>query len=182
MTGHSEVDCALLKAKLVDDFFAHMMQALEERGELDNTVILAVTDHYSYGMKDTQKLLEVSGVSDKLLLERTPAFLWASGLEPMEVNSVMNTSDLLPTFLNLLGVESPYRYMGQDVFSEDFAGFVPFSDGSWITEAGYYNASTKETVTFGEEAMPQAYISSMAQKVHSFTHINNQILETDYYE
>ena len=30
--------------------------------------------------------------------------------------------------------------------------------------------------------MPQTYISSMAQKVHSFTHINNQILETDYYE
>ena len=182
MTGHSEVDCALLKAKLVDDFFARMMQALEEQGQLENTVILAVTDHYSYGMKDTKKLMEVSGVSDKLLLERTPAFLWASGLEPMEVNSVMNTSDLLPTFLNLLGVESPYRYMGQDVFSEDFAGFVPFSDGSWITEAGYYNASAKETVTFGEEAMPQAYISSMAQKVHSFTHTNNQILETDYYE
>ena len=72
--------------------------------------------------------------------------------------------------------------MGQDVFSEDFSGFVPFSDGSWITEAGYYNASTKETVSFGEDAMTYQYISAMAQKVHSFTHINNQILETDYYE
>ena len=32
--------------------FARLLQELEENGELENTVIVAYTDHYTYGFKD----------------------------------------------------------------------------------------------------------------------------------
>ena len=45
MTGHEEMDCMYVKARLVDDMFARLLEELESRGELENTVIVAYTDH-----------------------------------------------------------------------------------------------------------------------------------------
>lgn len=183
LTGNEETDCAYLKARLVDDLFARLLQELEEKGELENTVIIAVTDHYTYGYKDVQSLLELSGVEDTLLLERTPCFIWSTDLAPMEVDKVLNTSDLLPTVLNLLGVESQYRYIGNDAFDDSYDGFVPFSNGSWISGDVAYDASTGKVISIsGEQQTVTAdFRAEMAERVQEFIRINNLILETDYY-
>ena len=118
-----------LKARLVDDMFARLLEELEARGELENTVIIAFTDHYTYGINDTQLMLDRSGVDDLLLLEKTPCFLWSPDLPAMNVDKLLNTSDLLPMVLNLLGVKSPYEYIGEDAFDEAYEGYVPFSNG-----------------------------------------------------
>lgn len=57
LTGNEETDCAYLKARLVDDLFARLLQELEDKGQLDNTVIIGVTDHYTYGYKDEASLV-----------------------------------------------------------------------------------------------------------------------------
>ena len=182
MTGSEEDDCAYLKAKLVDDMFARLLQELDDRGELEETVIVAYTDHYTYGYKDTEKMMERSGVEDPLLLERTPFFIWSPAEPAMRVEKTLNTSDLLPTVLNLMGVESPYEYMGKDAFDENYIGYALFPDGSWVCDGVAYSASSGRTIlleageTFTREQMEQ-----MAQTVNSFVHINNLILETDYY-
>ena len=183
LTGNEETDCAYLKARLVDDLFARLLQELEEKGELENTVIIAVTDHYTYGYKDVQSLLELSGVEDTLLLERTPCFIWSADLAPMEVDKVLNTSDLLPTVLNLLGLESEYRYIGNDAFDDSYDGFVPFSNGSWISGDVAYDASTGKVISIsGEQQTVTAdFRAEMAERVQAFIRINNLILETDYY-
>ena len=183
LTGNEETDCAYLKAKLVDDLFARMMAELEAKGELENTVIIGVTDHYTYGYKNEQALLELSGVDNKLLLEKTPCFIWSPGLEPMEVNKVLNTSDALPTLLNLLGIDSPYDYIGNDAFDERYDGFVPFSKGSWIYGNAAYDASTKKLISIDGselEISPEKQ-RELAQRVQEFTRINNLILDVDYY-
>lgn len=184
LTGNEETDCALLKAKLVDDLFARLLKELEAQGELDNTVIIGVTDHYTYGYKDTQSLLMLSGVEQELLLEKTPCFIWSSDLEPMKVDKVLNTSDFLPTLLNLLGVDTKYDYIGQDAFDDGYAGFVPFSDGSWITGEYAFDAGTGEYLVLsrGQTTVPDAIQASMAEKVARFVEINNLILETDFYQ
>lgn len=183
LTGNEETDCAYLKARLVDDMFARLLEELEERGELEDTVIIGVTDHYTYGYKDTKSLLALSGVESSLLLEKTPCFIWSSDLEAQEVDKVLNTSDLLPTVLNLLGVDSGYDYIGNDAFDENYEGFVPFSNGSWIAGDTAYDASTKKYLSIsGEQQTVSAeFQAEMAQKVQKFTRINNLILETDYY-
>ena len=183
LTGSEETDCAYLKARLVDDFFARMLSELEAHGELENTVIVGVTDHYTYGYKNETELLELSGVSEKLLLERTPCFIWSADLEPMEVDKLLNTSDLLPTLLNLLDVDSPYPYIGQDAFDPDYQGLVPFPDGSWICQDTVWDASSKRfyTLSGGEADNSTEFRNATNHTVQEFIRINNLMLNTDYY-
>lgn len=184
LTDNEETNCALLKAKLVDDMFARMLEELEAHGELENTVIIGVTDHYTYGYKNEKALLELSGVDETLLLERTPCFIWSADLQARKVDKVLNTSDLLPTVLNLLGVESPYSYLGSDAFDDRYDGFVPFSDGSWIYGDAAWDAKEKKlfsatgkSVTLSQEAQ-----KAVTERVQEFVRINNLILDVDYYQ
>ena len=184
LTGNEETDCAYLKAKLVDDLFARLLQELEDKGQLENTVIIGVTDHYTYGYKDEKSLFALSGVDDALLLEKTPCFIWSADLQPMEVDKTLNTSDLLPTMLNLLGVDSPYDYIGRDAFDPTYEGYALFSDGSWIAGDIAYDAGTERvlSITGGEAEASSETLDAMAEKVQQFVRINNLILDTDYYK
>ena len=146
-------------------------------------MIIGVTDHYTYGYKDMDSLLALSGVDEEILLERTPCFIWSADLEPMKMDKVLNTSDLLPTVLNLLGVESAYDYIGHDAFDDSYEGFVPFSDGGWIYGDIAYDASTEEHVSISgrQQTVTAELQAQMAEEVEQFIRINNLILETDYY-
>ena len=184
LTGNEETDCAYLKAKLVDDFFARMLLELEEQGRLDNTVIIGVTDHYTYGYKNMDALYELSGTGETLLLEKTPCFIWSPGLQPMEIDKVLNTSDLVPTVLNLMGVESPYDYVGQDAFDERYEGFVPFSNGSWISGDLAFDSGKKKLISISgtQQNVTAELQKEMADAVQEFIRINNLILDSDYYQ
>jgi len=184
LTGNEETDCAYLKARLVDDLFQRLLQELEAKGQLENTVIIGVTDHYTYGYKDMESLYALSGTEHDLLLEKTPCFIWSKGLSPMTVSKTMNTSDFLPTVLNLLDVDSGYSYIGRDAFDGRYAGFVPFSDGSWISRGVAYDAVTEETIILsgsGDWLTPES-MAEMEARVQEFITINNLILDTDYYK
>ena len=184
LTGNEEEDCAYLKAKLVDDMFARLLEELEAEGKLQDTVIIAVTDHYTYGVKDENLLYNRSGVEEELLLEKTPCFIWSADMQPLEVDKTLNTSDLLPTVLNLMDVQTEDDYIGQDAFDADYEGFVPFSDGSWITSDVAYDAGEGKIIYLSEDVPPvtEEFLEEMEQQVGEFIYINNLILETDYYE
>lgn len=183
LTGNEETDCAYLKARLVDDLFGRLLEELEENGTLEDTVIIGVTDHYTYGYKDTDSLLALSGVEDTLLLERTPCFIWSPGLEARKVDKVLNTADFLPTVLNLLGVEGKTHYIGRDAFDESYDGFVPFSNGSWIIGDTAYDAGSKKLISISgkQQTVTAEFQKEMAQRVQEFVGINNLILDADYY-
>jgi phosphoglycerol transferase MdoB-like AlkP superfamily enzyme len=184
LTGNEETDCAYLKAKLVDDLFARLLQELEKEGQLQNTVIIGVTDHYTYGYKDLDALYDLSGVQEELLLEKTPCFIWSADLEPRQVEKPLNTTDLLPTLLNLLGVETGYAYIGSDAFEEAYPGFVPFSNGSWIYGDTAFDAGSKRyfSVSGGLHTLPAELQEELDTAVQTFIRINNLILEADYYQ
>ena len=190
MEGREETNCAYLKARLVDDMFARLLEELEARGRLEDTVIIAVTDHYTYGYRhddgttDVETLMELSGVEQELLLERTPCFVWSADIAPMEVEKTLNTADLLPTLLNLLGVDSPYNYIGEDAFDPDYDGYVPFADGSWIS--GNLGFDAENEVFFTLDGTPlnpdDEFVDQMHLRVEEFVEKNNLILKTDYYK
>jgi len=183
MTGNEETDCALLKARLVDDLFQWLLMTLEDEGKLEDTVIIGVTDHYTYGYKDTESLYELSGTEEDLLLEKTPCFIWSEELESMEVDKTLNTSDLLPTVLNLLDVETEDDYIGRDAFDDSYDGFVPFADGSWISGDVAFDSDTGEVLYLEENVqVEEEFLAEMSDEVSEFVYINNLILETDYYE
>ena len=181
--GDEEIDCARVKAKLVDDMFARLIEELDAHGQLENTVIIGVTDHYTYGYKDMESLYDLSGTEEDLLLEKTPCFIWSPGLDAMEVEKTLNTADFLPTVLNLLDVQTEDDYIGRDAFDESYEGFVPFSDGSWISGDIAYDAGEGEVLLLEEDAkVEETFLVEMAEEVSEFVYINNLILETDYYE
>ena len=182
LTGDEEVDCLYLKARLVDDMFARLLTELEQKGELENTVIVAFTDHYTYGFKNEPLLLEKSGVDDMLLLEKTPCFIWSAEGPAVQMDKTLNTSDLLPTLLNLLGIDSSYDYIGQDAFSDTYVGYALFPNGSWVSRGIAYSASSGRTMILEEGADVSAdWVAQMADTVSNFVRINNLILQTDYY-
>lgn len=183
LTGLEEEDCMYLKARLVDDLFARLLKELEAHGELENTVIVAFTDHYTYGIEDQQLVLDRSGVEDALLVEKTPCFIWSADGPDVDVSKTLNTADLLPTVLNLLGIESPYSYIGRDAFDDTYTGYALFSNGSWITQGTAYNAKTGNVTYLTEDApvLTAALQEKMTELVNEFVRINNLILDTDYY-
>lgn len=181
MTGHEELDCMYVKARLVDDLFARLIGELEESGELENTVIVAYTDHYTYGFKDEDVLYAQSNVEDALLLEKTPFFIWSADGPTMEVTKTCNTSDILPTVLNLLGVKSPYDYIGQDAFDESYVGYALFPNGSWVSNGVAYSTFSGLMVLDWDKEVTDQYLEEMHYLVEDYVRINNLILQSDYY-
>ena len=127
-------------------------------------------------------MMEASGVQDLLLLEKTPCFIWSADGPDVTVEKTLNTADLLPTVLNLMGVDSPYSYIGQDAFDDRYIGYALFPDGSWICDGVAYSAETEEVLILeeGKNADPQR-MEAMGSAVNEFVYISNLILETDYY-
>lgn len=185
ISGDEEVDCMRVKAKLVDDLFSRLLLELQVRDQLDNTVIVAFTDHYAYGFEDVGLMMELSGVQDELLLEKTPCFIWSSDGPSLQVDKTLHTADLLPTVLNLLGVDSPYSYLGQDAFDQRYQGYALFPDGSWVSDGVAVRpdgsgAARIVSNTKGKE-LTQEELQAMFSKAVEFANISNLILQTDYY-
>ena len=110
--------------------------------------------------------------------------MYVDGMEPMVVDKVCFTLDILPTVYNLMDIPYDSRLlMGSDVFSErePLAFFV---NRSWITDKGSYNAVTKEFIpTPGLTLEDQeAYIEKITQIVRNKFKFSTQILDYDYYE
>ena len=181
MYGSEEEDCARVKAKLVDDMFARLLQELTAQGQLENTVIIAMTDHYTYGYKNMDELYTHSGVSSDLLLEKTPCFIWSVNGPTLKVHKTLNTSDLLPTVLNLMGIDSPYNYLGQDAFNPDYPGYTLFPDGSWISNGIAY-ADGEILMNETGRDLSQEEIDTMAALSEEYRTVSNLLLICNYYK
>ena len=173
--------CARVKAKIVDDMFARLLQELEKEGLLENTVIIGMTDHYTYGYKNIEELYSHSGVDSDLLLEKVPCFIWSADGPSAQVDKTLSTADFLPTMLNLLGINSPYNYLGQDAFAVNYPGYALFPDGSWITDGVAWQDGQILMNKKGRE-VSQTEIDEMAKLSREFRTISNLLLTSNYYE
>lgn len=184
--GSQEEDCARVKAKLVDDMFSRLLQELESHGQLENTVIIGVTDHYTYGYKAMDELYALSGVDSDLLLEKTPCFVWSADGPDLTVDKTLNTSDFLPTMLNLLGYDSPYHYLGQDAFDSRYEGYVLFPNGSWICNGVACKVDASGNVqiiqNLQDREVTQQEIKEMATLSAEYIRISNLLLTSNYYQ
>ncbi len=174
------LDVIECKARLIDDMFAMLLEKLEEYGHLEDTVIVAFTDHYAYPISDQQMVMELSGVDNTYLEMRTPCFIWSYDMEPMTVDKPLNTADLVPTVLNLFGIDNGYDYVGQDAFDENYEGYVVFSNGSWFSGDVLYSGG--EILSELSEGAAEAIdIEGMTELASKFIRTSDAMIETDYY-
>lgn len=167
------------KAKMTDDMFAGLLERLEEDDLLENTVIVAYADHYSYGITDEDLLQRLTEEAGNSILENTPAFVYYAGYEqPIAVDKVMQTTDLGPTVINLFGLDVPENVMGHDVFDENYVGFAIFRNNTWITNTTYMKNGKVEY----NNGMTDEEIAEMSAYVKEVYQVNDAILDTDYYQ
>ena len=174
----TEEECARRQAKETDYMVELLLDTLKEKELLDNTVIVVFTDHYLYTLSD-QTILDKYKETDNNLINHTPFFIWSNEGEKKKVNDVTSQLNVLPTLLNLFGLEyhSNY-YIGKDALSADYQGYVFFSDYSWYDGNIYVDGGT---VTNGKEIDPLVledknyYINYIIRK-------NDLTLKYDYFK
>ncbi len=179
--GNETLDVIECKARLVDDMFTMLLDTLEAYGHLEDTVIVAFTDHYAYPIADQAMVMELSGVDNTYLEMKTPCFIWSYGMEPVTVDKELNTADLVPTVLNLFGIDSGYDYVGRDAFDDDYPGYVVFSDGTWLSQ-GVLCSGGQVIEELWEGAADSIDLEAMEQTAASFIHTSDAMIETDYYK
>lgn len=127
----SEEQCARRQAKETDYMIELLIKSLEEKELIDNTVVVVFTDHYLYTLSD-QEILDKYKETSNNLINKTPFFIWSKDIEKKKVKEVTSQLNILPTLINLFGLEyHPNYYIGEDALNSDYNGYVFFSDYSW---------------------------------------------------
>ena len=178
----------------------YLMDALEEAGIADDTVIALSADHYPYAMSegDTDYYPELTGVQDTTRdtsRYRNTLILWCGEMEePVMVDTPCSAIDIVPTLSNLFGLEYDSRLLsGRDILAPDVAAgqvgtdmhLVIFADSgygnSWISAAGTYEAYTdtftpNEGVQVGEDYVSQ--VNRLLQDRYTYA---RYLIDEDYY-
>ena len=170
---HLEKNNAQILAKDTDEFFRILLERLEADGLLNDTVIVAYTDHFAYGISDSEMLNEWKGDT---LSYCVPAFIYSKNLKPKKIDKPMMTIDWAPTLVNLFGLSKEARYLGHDALGTEGDGFVYYETGAWMDENMHY-IPTEEELT-DEEAV---YIQKQTKKAKDSIKINDIVVLGDYY-
>ncbi len=134
----SEEDCIKRQAKETDDMIGLLIQGLKDNGLYNNTIMLVYADHYLYTVSDTEILKNNGKIIDNNLINHTPFFIWSAGMKKVEVKKATSQINILPTFLNLMGIEYNEKwYVGRDALSNDYDPMIIFTDLSWY-DGNYY--------------------------------------------
>ena len=161
-----------------------LINKLNEKGILDDTVIALVGDHYPYTLSIDQ-VNEVSDYTRDEVVEvnRSNFILWNSEMdEPVKVDKVGSQIDVLPTLLNLFGIEYDSRLMmGQDILSDN-PGVAIFSNRSWVSDYGTYFSSGKEFVPKENVEIPEDYVGEMNREVANKFTMSQSFLKYNIYE
>lgn len=177
LTYSEEINNYFAKARLTDDMLSGLIQRLEQDGLMDNTVIVAMGDHYPYGLLDKDALYDLSAVDEyEQLLYKVPCVVWTPGMEPMKVDKTASSIDVVPTIVNMMGMGDTSMYIGHDIFEEKYVGYAYFSDGSWICGDSYYYQG--ELV---RGMMNENEIADINRRVMEAINANDNILHTDYW-
>ena len=182
----------------VEDMLTELMDQLRAAGTLDNTVFVISEDHYPYALEKNE-IAELYGLpnDDNLFsnfdLYRNFFTVYSTSMkEPVIVNEPCSAIDILPTVLNLFGLEYDSRLIsGTDILSETPNTVILNCDQTgpswnWITRYGSYNTRTKtftaaEGVTFASAQVQADYVSSINQLVKLKRTYSHLIVEKDYY-
>lgn len=168
----------------LDKAVGELIRRLEEAGKLEDTVIVISGDHYPYGLT-LEEINELSTFErdDKFEKYRMPFLIWSGSMkEPIKVEKIGSSLDVLPTVLNLFGAEFDSRLLiGRDILS-DTEPLVIFSDRSFITDKGRYNAVTGEFIANEGTTVEEGYVDKINTIIYKKYQMSRLILENDYYK
>lgn len=175
--GDEALSCIRNLAKDTDEFLKELLMRLDQEHRLEDTVLILFTDHYTYAYPNIQFVYEQKASDNTNLLQNVPFLIWSKDITPKQIDTLMSTTDILPTIANLFGLEGydPDHYLSSDVFSIRHPNYVYFADNSWYDGTLYYHGQE-----VSEEL--QEYVSKISTEVQTKIKINEDILLSDYYK
>ena len=179
---YSDTVKAYISANLeLEKAMTTLLNKLEEAGKLDDTVIVLAADHHPYFMED-EYVEEMAGQKlDQFSLYKNNLIIYNSATEHEQIDKVCNTIDVLPTVLNLFGINYDSRLIiGKDIFSNS-EGLVIFADYSWLTDKGTYSNNNGTYTSYDGSEVSDAYVNRFKKAVNNRYQISINIMLYDYY-
>lgn len=158
-----------------------LIDNLKSDNILDDTVIVLTADHYPYGLSNDDIESYVDWMKNPNFdLYKNNLIIYNSGIETTKVSKYTSSLDILPTILNMFGVEYDSRLlMGRDIFSES-DDLIIFNNKSWITNKGRYDYLKHEYESF-DGNYDQDYIDKINKIVDNKFKMSKLIITNDYY-
>ncbi len=200
---YSEPALAFLAAQMELEYaLEYLLDELEAAGIADDTVIVLTADHFPYALSedyDSDYYIELTGIDDSENLTsryRNTLILWSGSIEePIQVDVPCSAIDIVPTLLNLFGMEYDSRLLsGRDILAPDvepgvvdssmkIVPFVDFGYGcSWITAAGTYEAYTKTFTPNPGVTVSEDYVSKVNALVQNKETYAKYLVSENYYQ
>ena len=206
--GYSDVMSAYICSQIdLDEAMRYLIEELKKAGIYEDTVIVLAPDHYPYGLTendawgtDRNYLPELYGYEPGDMMERdhNALIIWSpvlAEMDPIVITEPTSSIDILPTLLNLFGLEYDSRLLaGRDVFSKT-EGLVIWPDYSWRTKKGTYYAisgrfvcadgtvidTSSGSADSASDSVDPAYIENMKAIVRNKMTFSSNVIDLDYY-
>ena len=173
----------LSKMTELDNALGVLIDGLQERNLLDDTIIVLFGDHYPYGIN----LNILNEILDRDLNnyenEKVPLVIYDSSLkETITMDEYTSYINILPTMANLFDLDyDPRYYMGDDLFSEDYQSLVVFYDYSWKNEYAYFNASTGKITYFTDFTYSDEEITKINELIYAKMNMSSKAIKNNYF-
>ncbi|MFA1738947.1 LTA synthase family protein [Lysinibacillus fusiformis] len=155
-TGDASVDNYFQTARYADEAIEQVFHQLKESGLYDHSMIVLYGDHYGISDNHNPAMSQVIGKDitpyESANLQRVPLFIHVPGMEGGTNHTYGGQTDLLPTLLHLLGIDSQqFVQFGSDLLSEEHHEIVPFRNGDFVSPKIY---SVNEKFYDNETGLP----------------------------
>jgi len=183
-----------------DSALGEFIDALEEKGLLDNTVFILYGDHdarlprkdydrlYNYD-KTTNSTLSMDDPNYKEydsyqyeLGRKVPFIIWTKDMKGTNLNfentNVMGMYDVVPTLGNMFGFYNKYA-LGHDIYTIKDKNIVVFPNGNWVNNKLYYNSQKAEYMPLVEEAISEEEINNNTEYTNKLLEVSNDIIVFD---
>ena len=176
------------KLKELDLALERLLELLEEKEVLKDTVLVLFGDHYPYGLNNKDLNLVLSyNVNERNNVDKTPFVIYNSETTKKEFDAYTSYINILPTLANLFDLDyDPRLYMGEDILAPDYQNSyknrVIFADGSWETKIGRYDATNGIMTYYGEEDYTEEEVIAYNKEINNKIKMSNLSIETNYFE
>ena len=172
-------------------------ELLEDKGLLENTVIVLYGDHDArLPQKDFVRLYNYDKENDDILDEedpnyvpfgnyqyelnrKVPLIIWTKeGKEKGVQSNTMGMYDLMPTLGNMFGFTNKYA-LGHDIFDVKENNLVVFPTGNWVTNSGYYNNQKSQYFAINNSIISEEDLAKNNEYADSLLKVSNSIIVFD---
>lgn len=187
-TDDDTVNSYFQTVRYTDESIEEFFDWLKESGMYENSMFVFYGDHYGNSNMRNPSLAplldkdpEEWDAFDNVEMQRVPLMYHIPGYTGGEtVHTYGGQTDLLPTLLHLLGVETdPYLFMGQDLLSEEHEEVVPLRNGNVLMPDYQLIGSEIYDSETGEEVSEELSDEEIEELDERADHARERLMNSD---